>query len=104
MDEANARRMMNTFGIVEQHLREPGIIPGARGHKKEVIPVGTKVYCIMYGRKYFWCCYLNERQAIQCRNGLESNLLPSARRRLTLEQILDWNFRYSIPTRVARVK
>lgn len=91
-----------TFQLKHYILPHDGIIPGARGHKKILVPTGTKVYCIVYGTKIYWCAYLHEAQAIKCMAGLEATIQSSARRHIELGTLIAWNFKYTIPRRVAR--
>ncbi len=89
-----------------KHYRLPhtGIIPGARGHKKIEVAAGTKVYCIVYGTKIFWCAYLTEKSAVKCMSGLIETTNPTARRHIDLETLIAWNFKDAIPKRIHREK
>ncbi len=93
---------MNTFRIRTFLLPHEGIIPGAAGHKKIVVPKGTRVYCIVYGTLIYWCAYLNEEQASKCMRGLEASTDVHARRYIPLETLLTWNFGRGIPRRICR--
>ena len=83
-------------------LPHDGIIPGARGHKKQIIPKGTKVWCIVYGTLVYWCCYTDEAHATVVMNNLQASIDGKARRNIDLRNMLAWNFKDSIPKRVAR--
>lgn len=83
------------FQIKHYRLPHEGVIPGARGHKKIVIPRGEKVFCIVYGTKIYWAAYLNEAQAIQSLENLKKN-------KLDIKTLVEWNFKDAIPVRVAR--
>jgi hypothetical protein len=87
---------MSHFQIKTLTLPHEGIIPGAPGHKKIVVPSGTTIYCIKYRTKFYWCGYLDEQQAAKCLRGLESNDIP-------LDVLVAWNFKAAIPKRIARV-
>lgn len=62
-----------TFQLKNYVLPHDGQMPGAGPYKKVVVPKGTKVYCIVYGTKIYWCAFLHEADALRCLNGLESN-------------------------------
>lgn len=87
-----------------KRLPHDGIIPGARGHKKIVIPKGTAVYVIMCGSVMFWCAYLNEASAQKCLDGLRKSLDSSYRRHIPLSTMLAFNFQHGVPARVHREK
>jgi hypothetical protein len=89
------------FDIKPFVLPHNGIIPGARGHKKQVIPAGTPVWCITYDEYMYWACYLNEEQALTVRSNLEDWI---EREDKSVSTVLVWNFKKSFPTRVARRK
>lgn len=82
-------------------LPHDGVIPGARGWKKQVIPAGTKVWCIVYGTRIYHYCYLNETQAETVRGNLEGWM---AKTNISRETVLAFNFSPSIPRRVVREK
>jgi hypothetical protein len=93
-----------TFEVKAYPLPHDGIIPGARGHKKIVIPRGTQIYCITYQDRKFWCGYLKEDSAKEVANNLENSLNPDARRHIPLETLVAWNFKSKIPLRIHREK
>jgi len=95
---------MKPFTIKRYTLSHHGVIPGARGHKKEIVPVGTEVFCITYGRQVFWCAYQNLEMAEACMDGLEASLDGRAKRQIPLDTMIAWNFKPTIPSRVARIK
>jgi len=95
---------MQHFQLKHYLLPHDGLIPGARGHKKRVIPAGTKVYCIVYGTQIFWAAYLDESQALATMAGLQASVNGTARRNIDLNTMLAWNFKHSIPRRIARPK
>lgn len=90
------------FQIKHYRLPHEGIIPGARGHKKIVIPRGEKVWCIVYGTKIFWCAYLNDGTAKGVAESLRKTVTGEAKRQIPLPTLLAWNFRDAIPTRIHR--
>lgn len=94
------------FQVKAQILPHPGIIPGARGHKKITIPAGTKVYCIMHGARIFWAAYMSEAEAQEVANSLQATVTPGATKRyIELYTLLAWNFKIEvIPTRISRPK
>jgi hypothetical protein len=94
---------MNDFHLKPYALPHDGVIPGARGHKKQVIPAGTKVYCIVYGTKIYWAAYLDEQQALRCMNNLQASVNGQARRNIELNTMVAWNFKDAIPRRVVRL-
>ncbi len=83
-------------------LPHQGVIPGARGHKKQTVPAGTKVWCIVYGTLVFWCAYLDEQQAAKVLLALQASIDGKAKRNINLETMLAWNFRRSIRKRIGR--
>jgi hypothetical protein len=87
-----------------KHLMLPhqGVMPGARGHKKVVVPAGTKVYCIVHGTLMYWAVYLDEAQARHALEGLEATASGRARRNIQLDTLLQWNFTSQFPKRVVR--
>ena len=95
---------MTYFQIKHYMLPKDGNIPGARGHKKQVIPRGTKIYCIVYGTKIYWAAYLNEAQAIECVKGLTKTVDGEYKRSIDLKTLVEWNFKDTIPTRIVRPK
>lgn len=95
--------MLSMFQIKQYMLPHEGVIPGGPGHKKQVIPAGTKVYCIVYGTKMFWAVYLREEQAQKCLKGLLESLDPKARRHIPLNSLIAWNFKSAFPKRVSRL-
>lgn len=90
---------MKPFLVIQRRLPHPGIIPGARGHKKITIPAGEQVWCIQHlaTRKLYWACYLNEQDAHRCADGLVKNDIP-------MESLIAWNFKFEFPKRVSRPK
>lgn len=92
------------FQIKRYTLPHDGIIPGARGHKKVIVPAGTKVHCIVYGTMIYWAAYLNEEQALTCLRGLEETISGKARRTIKLDTLVAWNFKDRVPTRIVRPK
>lgn len=90
------------FQIKHYMLPHSGIMPGARGLKKVVVPAGTKVYCIVYGTKIYWCCYLHEADAMRTMQVLEDTVNGRASRTIDLHILIAWNFKSSFPTRVYR--
>lgn len=93
---------MSHFQIKQYRLPHEGVIPGAAGHKKIVIPRGTIVFCIMYERKFYDYAYLDEHVAEECRKRLEATVDGTARRHFDLETMVAWNFKTRFPMRVAR--
>lgn len=91
------------FQIKHYRLPHEGIIPGARGHKKQVVPAGTTVYCIVYGTKMYWASHLTEAQAQKCLSGLIKSLDPNYYRHIPLDTLLAWNFQFQFPRRVVRL-
>lgn len=91
-----------TFTVRERPLPHDGIIPGARGHKKEIVPKGTSVWVIMYERVYFWACYQTEASAQRCAKALDESVTGKAHRTIDLSSMLAWNFKREFPTRVHR--
>lgn len=83
-------------------LPHDGVIPGARGYKKQIIPKGTKVYCIVYGTKIYWCAYTNEVHAMTVMGNLQASVNGNARRNIDLQTLIAWNFQSAIPKRIAR--
>ena len=92
------------FQIKSYRLPHEGIIPGARGHKKVVIPEGTKVFCIVYGTKIFWAAYLDEPTAVKVAKSLEDTVEGRNKRTISLETLVAWNFKDAIPKRISRPK
>ena len=92
------------FVIKECCLPHPGVIPGARWHKKIVIPEGETVYCIVYGMRFFWAVYLDKEQAEKAMQGLEDTVSGKARRKIDLPNLVAWNFKSEFPKRVVRPK
>jgi hypothetical protein len=90
------------FQIKQYMLPHDGSMPGARGHKKVVVPRGTKVYCIVYGTLIYWCTYLHMQDAIVAMHGLEGTVNGKYKRTIDLQSLLAWNFKSSIPKRVFR--
>lgn len=86
-----------TFQIKHYLLPHDGVMPGARGHKKVTIPRGTRVYCIVYGTKIYWCTFLHMQDAMVCLQGLEKTLEFTP-----IDTLVAWNFKFSIPKRVFR--
>ena len=103
-----------TFEIVEKILHKEGLIRGGGGLKQIKVPPGTKIFCIAYHPprpidrgvqpRYFWSAYLNARQASVCMDGLEASIDGRAKRQMSLESMLAWNFKAQVPTRIAREK
>lgn len=91
-----------TFTLEELKLPHNGIIPGAAGHKKVIVSKGTKVYAVKYERRYFTCVYLYKSEAEGVIRSFEETIKPDTRRHIPLTRLIEWNFRYSIPTRVNR--
>jgi hypothetical protein len=85
-------------------LPHPGVIPGARGHKKQIIPAGTQVWCIVYHNKYYWAVYQTEEQAQMCLSNLLAIVEGRARRFTPLDTLVAWNFSTTFPKRVVRIK
>lgn len=85
------------FQIKHYMLPHDGVMPGARGLKKIVVPKGTKVYCIVYGTLIYWCTYLHMQDAMVCLHGLEKTL-----KTMPLDTLVAWNFKHAIPKRVFR--
>ena len=94
--------MTQDFQLKHYMLPHDGVIPGARGHKKQIIPRGTKVYCIVYGTKIYWCAYTDERHAMQVLDNLQASVDGKARRNIELQTMVEWNFSTKIPKRIAR--
>lgn len=92
------------FQVKHYMLPHEGVIPGARGHRKVTIPIGTKVYCIVHGTLIYWCAYLSEADAMQCKVGLEACVLGKAKQTIPLATLVAWNFKDAIPRRVCRPK
>lgn len=92
------------FDVKSRRLPHAGVIPGARGHKKIVIPKGTTVWCVEYGGMFFWAAYLDEQSAITVAESLQATIQPSARRHIPLGTLLAWNFKLTIPVRISRPK
>jgi len=92
------------FQVEHKPLPHQGVIPGARGHKKVLVPQGTKVWVITYGRLMFWAAYQTEAQAKTCRDNLQASVDGKARRNIPLQTMLAWNFKGQFPTRVVRIK
>lgn len=91
--------------ILKQYtLPHPGIIWGARGHKKQIIPAGTEVWCIVYGPKIYGYAYLHKVDAEHCKEGLVNSTNGVGRRQMPLETLIAWNFKSTIPNRVSRPK
>lgn len=93
---------MAHFTVKALTLPHNGIIPGARGHKKIVVPEGTRVYCIVHDHRFFWAAYLDEPTALQVAASLDDTADGRSKRPISLATLLDWNFRYSFPTRICR--
>lgn len=85
-------------------LPHNGVIPGARGHKKIIVPAGTKVYCIVYGTLIFWCAYLRKASAMQCLKGITDTIEGRTKRTIDINTLVQWNFHDRIPTRIHREK
>ena len=93
------------FRIKHCTLPRTGTIPGARGHKKQIVPAGTQVFCITYNyTRYYWAAYLTEHQALTCMAGLEATVSGTARRSIDIDTLVAWNFKSAIPTRIVREK
>lgn len=90
--------------VRQRPLPRDGVIPGARGHKKIIVPKGTAVWVIEHRFLLFRCVYLNKEQADTCLKGLQDTVEGRTRRPMTLQTLLDWNFKQEFPTRVARPK
>lgn len=90
------------FQILQRKLPYEGNIPGARGHKKIVIPKGTTVYVITYGHKVYWCAYLDEADARKTMAGLEATVRGECKRTIDLDNLVAWNFKYDMPKRIHR--
>jgi hypothetical protein len=90
------------FQIKHYLLPHDGVMPGARGLKKVVVPKGTRVYCIVYGTLVYWCTFLHEAEAIRAKQGLEDTVNGLNKRTIDLNSLLAWNFKSSIPKRVFR--
>lgn len=87
-------------------LPHPGIIPGARGHKRITISKGTTIYCIRDRDTghWFWCGYLSMASAIQSARNFVSATRPQARHQIPWDTLVAFNFKPFIPYRVAREK
>ncbi len=90
------------FQLKHYVLPHDGVMPGARGYKKVIVPRGTKVYCIVYGTVMYSCVYLHEADAMKCMQGLQDTVSGRARKTIPLDVLVDWNFQYAIPKRVFR--
>lgn len=92
------------FQLKHYMLPYDGVIPGVAGHKKITVPAGTKVWCIVYGTKIFWCAYLTESSALKVLQSLQDTIDGKLRRKIDLDTLLAWNFRDIIPRRIHREK
>lgn len=90
------------FTLIRKSLPHDGIMPGARGLKKVVVPKGTSVFCIMYKDKNYWCAYLKSESAIKCMEGLLATTEGTARRQIDIDTLVAWNFKYEVPKRIFR--
>jgi len=90
------------FQIKEYRLPHEGTTPGAPGHKKQVFPAGTKVWCIVYGTLMFHSVYLNEETAAKVAKALQATAEGTARRSIPLKTLVEWNFSSRFPRKVAR--
>lgn len=88
-----------TFQLKHLLLPHQGVMPGAAGHKRVLVPPGTKVWCITHGTLIYWASYLDEAQA---RCALENLTASAARRNHPLQTLLEWNFSGRFPKRVVR--
>lgn len=97
---------MTHFLVEARLLPHEGVMPGAAGHKKRTVPVGTEVFVILArsSRKLYWACYLDRDSAERAAKGLAANLEPGARHRMSLETLIAWNFKHEFPKRVVRPK
>jgi hypothetical protein len=98
---------MDLFMLRHVPLPHDGVIPGARGHKKIVVPKGTEVFCItpcVDRVRMFWCAYLKEDSAQKTLEGLTKTVVGPARRQISYENLVAWNFKYEIPKRIHREK
>jgi hypothetical protein len=93
----NDRRNNMLFQLKHYALPHDGIIPGARGHKKQIIPAGTKVWCIVYGTLMYRAVYQDEQHALKVMQELQNTAEGKARRTM-----LEWNFSSRFPKRVVR--
>ena len=76
--------------IVEaRRLTKPGLIRGGRGHKQEVIPLGTTVYIIkfMEAHRYYRGIYLTSEFANWVTETLKQN-----HPKIFEPEMWDWNF------------
>jgi hypothetical protein len=90
------------FQLKHYMLPHNGVMPGARGLKKVVIPAGTKVWCIVYGTKIYWCAYLHLADASRALQGLKDTASGEARHTIALDALIAWNFKDAIPKRIYR--
>lgn len=93
------------FQLRRVKLPHDGVIPGAAGHKKIVVPKGTEVFCItpcVDHVRMFWCAYLKEESAQTVLEGLTKTVNGPSRRRIDYPTLLAWNFKYQIPVRIHR--
>ena len=90
------------FQLKHYALPHDGIIPGARHHKKQVIPAGTKVWCIAYGTLMYWAVYQDEAHALKVMKVLQATVDGNARRTMPMKTMLEWNFSSKFPRRVVR--
>ncbi len=95
---------MTTFHVKHYSLPHDGVIPGAAGHKKVVVSRGTKVYCVVYGTKIFYCAYLYEKEALTVAKSFEETIDPNHKRHIPLKTLIAWNFKDAIPKKVHRPK
>jgi hypothetical protein len=91
------------FSVTQTKLPHDGVIPGARGHKKQIISTGTAVWVIKHGRLFYWAVYLTEYQAQKCAHGLAAYVNGLTRRKIELHTLLAFNFKYDFPKRVVRL-
>ena len=90
------------FHLKHYMLPHNGVMPGARGLKKVIVPAGTKVWCIVYGTKVYWCAYLHLSDAEKCLQGLKETVWGQGKRTIDLDTLLAWNFKDAMPKRIYR--
>lgn len=90
------------FEIQIRRLPHEGFIPGGGHLKKQTVPEGTEVWCIMYGREFYWAAYLTHKQAQKCMKNLQDTVDGRAKRSIDLCTLLSFNFSSSFPKRVVR--
>lgn len=76
-------------------LPHDGKIWGSKAGKQQIIPAGTRIYCICYGTLLFCYGYLNEAQAMTVMEGLQGTVDQN-------KNTVAFNFFDKIPTSIAR--